>query len=212
MSSKLYRSEDSSGATPICWRNSSGGDPGSPYPAAVRHASGGESDVEARVQAAHQRGRSEGEITGAQRAVQHLEPIAAGLSRVLNELASMRPRFRQEAEEDTVRLAVAIARRVLNRELATDPEAILGLVKAAFTRLNARETHGLRVSHIEAAAIQENRARLDLPPGLEIRGDASLPPGSAIFETTRGELDASVETQLGEIERGLTDVVKRRTR
>jgi len=31
-----------------------------------------------------------------------------------------------------------------------------------------------------------------------------------IFETSRGDLDASIDTQLGEIERGLADVVRRR--
>ncbi len=36
--------------------------------------------------------------------------------------------------------------------------------------------------------------------------DASLAPGSAIFETSRGELDASVDTQLAEIDRGFADL------
>jgi flagellar assembly protein FliH len=35
--------------------------------------------------------------------------------------------------------------------------------------------------------------------------DASREPGAVIFETQRGNLDASIESQLQEIERGLTD-------
>jgi flagellar assembly protein FliH len=109
-----------------------------------------------------------------------------------------------------MKLAIAIARRVLYRELATDPEAILGLVNAAFNKLNARETHRLRVSPRDAAVIEEHRLKLQFPPALEIAADGSLTPGSAIFETSRGDLDASVDTQLAEIDRGLTDVLKRR--
>ena len=45
---------------------------------------------------------------------------------------------------------------------------------------------------------------------LEIAPDGSLTPGSVIFETSRGDLDASVDTQLAEIDRGLTDALKRR--
>jgi flagellar biosynthesis/type III secretory pathway protein FliH len=30
-----------------------------------------------------------------------------------------------------------------------------------------------------------------------------------VFETARGNLDASVESQLGEIERGLADILRR---
>ena len=102
------------------------------------------------------------------------------------------------------------ARRVIYRELATDPEAILGLVKAAFGKVNSREARCLRVSPADAAVIQEYRTKLQIPPGFEITPDGSLTPGSVIFETTRGDLDASVETQLSEIDRGLTDTLKRR--
>jgi flagellar assembly protein FliH len=43
---------------------------------------------------------------------------------------------------------------------------------------------------------------------IELVPDASLERGAAIFETTRGNLDASIETQLREIERGFTDLVR----
>jgi flagellar assembly protein FliH len=144
--------------------------------------------------------------------MQRLEPIAAQFNSLIKELASQRRRVRAEAEEDTVKLAIAIARRVLHRELATDPEAILGLVSTAFAKLNAREVHRLRVSPLEAAAIQENRARLEFPVGMEIVSDASFQSGCAVFETSRGDLDASINTQLAEIDRGLTDIVQRRAR
>ena len=68
----------------------------------------------------------------------------------------------------------------------------------------------LRVSLSDAATIQLHRAKLQFPPGLEVVSDGALTPGSAIFETSRGELDASVDTQLAEIDRGLTDALKRR--
>jgi flagellar biosynthesis/type III secretory pathway protein FliH len=39
--------------------------------------------------------------------------------------------------------------------------------------------------------------------------DAARELGSVVFETERGSLDASVDTQLEEIERGLTDRLRR---
>jgi flagellar assembly protein FliH len=91
----------------------------------------------------------------------------------VNELGGLRRRFRAEAEEATVALAITIARRVLNREMATDPEAILGLVKAAFQRCDARETYRLRVSPTDAEVVRENREPLRLPPAVEIVSDAA---------------------------------------
>jgi flagellar assembly protein FliH len=173
-------------------------------------------EVDARLKAAHQQGYAAGEAAeagrAAQRAAQKMEPAVASLAAVVKELTGMRKRVRMEAEESAVKLAIAIGRRIIHRELATDPEAILGLVVSAFQKLNAREVHRLRVAPADLAVIQEIRARLNLPPGLEISADSELPPGSAIFETSRGELDASVDTQLAEIDRGFADIVKRRSK
>jgi flagellar biosynthesis/type III secretory pathway protein FliH len=39
----------------------------------------------------------------------------------------------------------------------------------------------------------------------ELVADPALPPGGLVFETSRGDLEASIDNQLREIERGLTD-------
>jgi flagellar assembly protein FliH len=215
MSSRVLRPEDGVASAPIAWRAAGGPTAQNSRPRAVESVAVSDSrlsehEAEARTRAAYNQGLAAGEAAALQRMQQKLDPVLNGLNAMIAELASARKRVRAEAEDDAVKLAIAIARRVLYRELATDPEAILGLVKAAFGKLNARETHRLRVSPSDAAAIQEHRAKLQLPPGLEIASDGSLTPGSAIFETMRGELDASVDTQLSEIDRGLTDVMKRR--
>jgi flagellar assembly protein FliH len=212
MSSKLFRAGDSAAAEALAWQPGRAGSPGM---FAQRHAdrsgaadAGAEAD--AQIKAAHQQGRNEAESAANHRAIQKAEPVIAALNRIVQELVGTRKRFRAEAEHDTVQLAIAIARRVLRRELSTDPEAILGVVMAAFQKLTARETHRLRVSPADAAALQEHRSRLELPPALEIVADASLSAGSVVFETSRGELDASVGTQLAEIDRGFADIMRRR--
>lgn len=213
MSCKRIRPGDQAAEGVIAWQPNNGG----PAPVVrVRKAEGASAsmpqEVDARVQAAYQEGQRAAESAAKQREEHRLEPSIAALSVIIQELASLRKRLRTEAEGDMVKLAVAIARRVLHRELATDPEAILGVVIAAFHKLNARETQRLRMSTADAAVIHENRIRLELPPGLDVSADTSLGPGSVIFETSRGELDASVDTQLAEIERGFTDVLRRRSR
>jgi flagellar assembly protein FliH len=213
MSSRVIRLGDPADIAPVAWRPAGG--PKRPRAAET----GGTSEAlspefqlesEARARAAYAQGLAAGEAAAAQAAQQKLDPAVIGLNAIIAELASLRKRTRAEAEDDAVRLAIAIARRILYRELSTDPDAILGLVKAAFSKLNARETHRLRLSPLDAATVQQYRAKLQIPPGLELVSDAALTPGSAIFETTRGDLDASVDTQLAEVERGLTDVLKRR--
>ncbi len=164
------------------------------------------------MQAAYQQGAAAGEQAAAQKAAAQLAPVMQNFSKVINELAGARAQARIEAEESMVQLAIAVARRVLHREIATDPEAILGLIDSAINRLNAREVHRVRLAPQDAEIVRQNRNLLSLPQSVEVAIDPSLPPGSALFETARGEVDASVQTQLEEIQRGFADLVTRRKR
>ena len=81
----------------------------------------------------------------------------------------MRKRAAHEAEQDVVKLAIAIARRVLHRELTVDPDAILGLVKAALQKIEcAGDPPAARITGDAASHRAESLRDCDLPPALEI--------------------------------------------
>ena len=108
------------------------------------------------------------------------------------ELAALAPRVRAEAELAVVQLAVAIARRVLHREISTNPAALLGVVKSACERLNARELSRLRAAPLDASLLQEHRAAIVLkaqePSDLGI-----LKPQAMPFSLRHYRLDGSHE-------------------
>jgi len=107
-----------------------------------------------------------------------------------------------------VALALAVARRILHRELTVEPEALLGLVKAALEKMEAREVHQVRVSRQDAAMLRQLFEQMGLPQRIEVVADPSLAPGGVLIEYSRGVLDASVDTQLAEIGRGFADLVR----
>jgi flagellar assembly protein FliH len=89
--------------------------------------------------------------------------------------------------------------------VSADPQSICGIVYAALQRLQNREVSRIRVY---PAALQAVRSALERNGGMaaiELIPDALLQSGGIVFETALGELDASVETQLQEIERGFAD-------
>ena len=222
MSSRLFPGgvgSDSGEVLPIVWRpaGSGAGAPsaqtnsaGTASPPRYGATPASDAAIEARVQAAYNRGVADGEATAQQRAGSLAAPVLSNFGSIVKELAAARKSARQGAEESMVKLALAIARRVLHREMATDPDAILGLIRSGFDRLSAREIHKLRLSPGDAQIVIDNRTDLAIPDAVQIVSDAGLPPGSAIFDTTRGELDLSIQTQLEEIERGFTDLVVQR--
>jgi flagellar assembly protein FliH len=164
-----------------------------------------EQQYQAKVREAHAAGFREGEASGRARGAAEVQPAIEKLVRAAADLAQMRPRLRKEAEGDTVKLALAIARRILRRELAVDPEALHGVLMAALERLQGQEISRVRVHPSQAAQVKALLANATAGRPVEIVADASRSVGDAIFETDRGNLDASVETQLQEIERGLID-------
>ncbi len=154
--------------------------------------------------------RNAGLAEAERRQAANQKEMLARLAAAIEEISGYRKRFRQQAEEDLVQLAFAICRRVLRRELSSDSEAVLGLVRSALDKLASSEITRIRIHAAHAGPLREHLEHLRPETHIEIVADATLQPGAVLFETARGTLDASAETQLKEIERGFTDVLHRR--
>ncbi len=159
------------------------------------------------VTEARQAGAREAEAAGAQRAEAAVKPVLDRMARSVQELAALRPRLQKEFEEDAVKLSLAIARRVLRREMNVDSSAMCGLVQAAFERMGRSEIVRVIVHPDQAGAIREQLGQLSSRK-IEVAADGSREKGTLIFETTRGALDGSVDSQLREIELGFADRLK----
>lgn len=156
---------------------------------------------------ATEQGYQQGLASGAQQEAAKWTDALGRLGHSIENLSKAKPRFRAEVEEDAVKLALAIAKRVLNREMTSDPEALVGLARVALDKLNLRELQQVRMHPADAPAIERVLAASAGPQRVQVIADSTLERGAAIFETQRGTLDASVTTQLCEIERGLTDML-----
>jgi flagellar assembly protein FliH len=161
-------------------------------------------EAEQRAAESYRRGVSEGEAAAARRAEEQMKSKVEQLGRAIEHLAGFRARIRRETEPEMVRLSVAIARRILRRELTVDPHALTGLLKAALEKIDAAEVHRVRI-HPQYTAVVRNLLA-GAASRIEISGDETVDPGTVVMETARGAIDASVETQLSEIERGFADL------
>jgi flagellar assembly protein FliH len=215
MSSKVRQPEETSGVEPLVWRQMHATGPtrlgvdSEVLPDTRERLAQIERENEQRVREAHAAGLREGEAAGRQRAGAELQPVIDRLARSIEEIGGLRARLRAEAEADLIQLSLAIARRVIRRELAIDPEALHGLVLGALEKLRGQEIARVKV-HPAHAALVAASLRLNSASGnVEVIADPSHPVGTVIFETRHGNLDASVESQLQEIERGLADRLRR---
>lgn len=140
-----------------------------------------------------------------------LRETVSALAGTISEIAAQRNETIRRAEADTVRLAIEIARRVLHREISVDPAALSALVAAALEKLRNQEIYRVRIHPDLEKLLQSSLAQSGRSAAVEVLPDPSLPRGGVTFEINRGTLDASVDTQLREIERGLTDQIRIRS-
>jgi flagellar assembly protein FliH len=211
MSSKLIR-DSGSLAQAMPWATVGGNQPQYAIPAG-RNASGDPqaqqnqtaAQIEQRIREARDAGRKEGDNAARQAAQAELQKVLQNLGIAIQQVADLRPRLRMEAESDVVRLAVAIAKRVVHRELSVDSDTIVGLVRVGLEKLRQQEVIRVSVHPDHQAAIKGCLAGSSSGSQVEVKGDLTRERGTIVFETNRGNLDISIETQLREIERGLTD-------
>jgi len=212
MSSKVRLPDDAHPANPVTWRQVRAG-----VPQLAAHVQDDiheqisriEQQCAERVREARAAGMREGEAAGRSQAATELKPVVERLSRAIEELGQLRPQLRKDAEADMVKLSLAIARRVLRRELSIDPDALHGLVLAALEKLQGQEICRVRVHPSLAASIAACLRGSATGHDVEVMPDPSREPGAVIFESGKGNLDASVDSQLQEIERGLTDRLRK---
>ena len=217
MSSEILRG-GSGQVHPFPWRRVPGGfEPErwhSAQSASREEFSSGAAEIEAvkkQVEQGRQEGKRDGEAQAAKASGDRLDAVFLKLNRSIEELAGLRPRFRAEAEHDVVKLAMAIAKRIVNSELNVDPDIILALVKAGIQKLDARDISIVRSHPEDAPRIKLFFENSSHPGRIQVDADSSLERGAIVFTTSRGSLDVSVNTQLGEIERGFTDLMRRQS-
>lgn len=141
---------------------------------------------------------------GEQQARLELAPVLERLHSALADFVGLRQQIRRSAEKDVVQLALLIAKRVLHREMTVDPGALNALARVVFERLARAESYRVKVHPHFADSI-----RAAIPPSqlsrVHIDADPACALGTLSIQSPEGNVDASIDTQLDEINRGLAD-------
>jgi flagellar biosynthesis/type III secretory pathway protein FliH len=136
-----------------------------------------------------------------------LNALAAALEDTLAAARAERERLAAELASLVPQIALTLAEKVIERELAATGGALRTIAGALARRVAESGVSALRVAPEVAAALEAWRGE-DRPTALDgvaIRADASLRPGDWIIETDGGLLDGRLATQLEEAARILTE-------
>jgi flagellar assembly protein FliH len=144
---------------------------------------------------------------------QELEDRIVGERKVVlkacEEFVRERTRYFAGVEAEVVKLALAIAARVLHREAKLDPLLLTGVVRVALEKVAEDSAMVLRVP---VGAIEMWRKAFVTSPesSLQVVGDERLSAGECVLDTSVGRVELGVSAQLEEIERGFFDLMQQR--
>ena len=149
------------------------------------------------------KGYEQGERSGNEAAGKRGEAMLRRLTETIAELTALRASMIKQTEAQLVELALAVARRIVHREVALDRNLLIAIVRVALDRLgeSAHVTVRLHPEEFEATGA----ARVAEFTGTDITfvPDARVGRGGCRVESDMGMLDAGVDAQIQEIARAL---------
>lgn len=113
-------------------------------------------------------------------------------------------------EHEVVRLALAIAARVLHREVQLDPLLLAGVARVALDKLADRSGVTLRVPVANFSEWQKVFESMDTLERPDISADPCMGLAECVLDTRMGTVELGVAAQLDEIERGFFDLLNHR--
>jgi len=126
--------------------------------------------------------------------------------RFLENFHAERNRYFETVEQEVVKLALAVAARILRREAQMDPLLLSGAVRVALGQLSGSTQVRLRVPSTDLDLWSDTMAHLpNLAVKPAVQGDDEMQLGECVLETELGSVNLGVASQLAEIEHGFSD-------
>lgn len=164
-------------------------------------------DVPGVVEAAREAGRREAAIHLQEMMERRLHAERENVATALDSFLAEKRRYFSGLEKEVVRLALAIAERVLHRETAMDPTLLAGAARVVLEQVDQDSAAALLVAPGDAA--QWHAAVAKLGREIELREDPSLERGACLLQTENGSFELGLRSQLCEIERGFFELMGR---
>jgi flagellar assembly protein FliH len=147
----------------------------------------------------YERGFREGERAGQDAAHVRADAALARLAATIDEVASLRSLMFHRSEQDIVRLAIAIAERVLRRETRANPQLIETMARAAARKFGGHSGVTILMNPDDLAALAASRAASPDDGPIRLKADAAIPSGGCLVQSSLGTIDVSLDSQLGEL-------------
>ncbi|MEA3436145.1 MAG: FliH/SctL family protein [Thermodesulfobacteriota bacterium] len=161
---------------------------------------------------AYAKGFARGEKAGIKSGNEKIESVVNRINKGLSELTKMRQNIYLETEQEMVKLAMAIARKIVCNEIRINKNTVVNVVKEAVKKVQGSERVKVKLSNKDFQFIKsEKPVIIDKITNIENVGfeiDDSISDGGCIIETESGDIDARIEKQFQAVEEAFQSLDK----
>ena len=150
------------------------------------------------------KGYAQGERAGAEAAVVRSDAMLRRMAQTLEELSALRAEMIRRTERQMVQLVLAIAERVVHREVTLDRGLLVGMARAALDRLGECASATIRLHPDDYAAIAAGLSQVD-GTQVQVAVDPLVSRGGCLVQSDFGFMDVAPEAQFREMARVLLD-------
>jgi flagellar biosynthesis/type III secretory pathway protein FliH len=158
------------------------------------------------------KGTVEGERRGFECASKNLEPLLDSFRIALLQLKNLRAGTLGQIEKEVVELAIAIARKVVCREIEMDREIVLYVAREALSRIDEPGKITIKMSPQDFEFINAASYKLSDEIGnidnVSLEAADNIQSGGCIIETSMGEIDARIENQIHAVEESFRKAIE----
>ena len=207
MSYKARRVAETTGAVrPFSWEATTAGvqastSTGAPVQPAAPPAPADPIDTSSIERDAFTKGYAQGERAGLEAAATRADAMLRRLGQTIDELGELRNEMIHRSERQAVQLVLAIAERIVQREITLDRTLLLGMARVALDRLGEYGSATIRLNPEDYQAIGA-KPSID-GAAVEVLADSSVARGGCHVESDFGFMDVSPESQFRELARAL---------
>jgi len=159
---------------------------------------------------AFQSGYEAGQEAAVKEMEEKVDSISKAFKKGLQDIASIKDSILSQAEDDIVQLTVAIAEKLVCKELEQHPDTIVAIVKEVIKSVRNEEKITIKVHPDDYTILEQYMGELMEQTGgivetpLKLDEDPTLTSGGCIVETDTNLIDMSIESRMESILEAVT--------
>jgi flagellar assembly protein FliH len=159
---------------------------------------------------AYENGFHQGEKAGMEIAERKMEAVMKRYAEAIMEVGKLRTALYRQIEPEVVRLALAVSKKIVHREIQIDRDIIQTLVSVALSHVAEKSAVIIHLNPVDYNHLVEHREELSQSEGRDISllADKSVERGGCLIQTDCGDIDARIDEKFREVERTFFEGVK----